>query len=190
VGDVNDDPTTVADTFTANEEEATELDVLANDSDIDGDTLTITAVGTPEEGGTAVTKRQRHHLHLDRRVHRYRSIHLHRCRWQGRCQQRHRNDDRGQYQRRPVAVADSFIVNEDATTSLTPLANDSDVDGDSLTIVAAGVPDQGGTAVPGSTTIAYTPALNFVGTEVFTYTVADGHGGPGDGQHYRDGQQR
>jgi hypothetical protein len=164
--------------------------VLANDSDIDGDTLTITAVGTPDEGGTAVTNGS---------VITYTST----AEFTGTEAFTYTvADGKGgassatvtmtvvNINDAPVAVADSFTVNEDATTSLTPLANDSDVDGDSLTIVAAGVPDQGGTAVPGSTTIAYTPGAQLCWHRGVHLHRCRWPRWPGDGQHYRDGQQR
>jgi hypothetical protein len=46
-----------------------------------------------------------------------------------------------------------------------------------LVISDIGVLSAGGTAVNNTTTIAYTPSLNFFGTETFTYTVSDGSGG-------------
>ncbi|MCA9958522.1 MAG: tandem-95 repeat protein, partial [Anaerolineales bacterium] len=76
------------------------------------------------------------------------------------------------------AANNSYTVTEDSPNNvLDVLGNDSDVDGDMLTIGAVGALSAGGTAVNNSTTISYTPALNFFGTETFTYTVADGNGG-------------
>jgi hypothetical protein len=66
---------------------------------------------------------------------------------------------------------------EDNTISLDVLANDSDGDGDVLKITALGGPNHGGTLINAGSMNTYTPALNFAGTEVFTYTVSDGYGG-------------
>ncbi len=58
------------------------------------------------------------------------------------------------------------------------LANDGDVDGDALTVSAATIdPAQGSVAVNADGTIDFTPATNFTGAAVVTYTVADGRGG-------------
>ncbi len=56
------------------------------------------------------------------------------------------------------------------------LVNDSDVDGDTLTVTAA---TQGahGTVSFTSTGVTYTPATGYTGTDSFTYTISDGHGG-------------
>lgn len=77
----------------------------------------------------------------------------------------------------PLARDDAFNVDEDSTSGLDVLGNDADANGDSLSISAVGTPDRGGTVINGGVVVSYTPELNFAGTEVFTYTVSDGHGG-------------
>ena len=77
----------------------------------------------------------------------------------------------------PQAAVDAFTVLEDSTSGLEVLANDNDADGDALIANVIGIPDHGGTLINGSSVITYTPALNFVGTEVFTYIISDGYGG-------------
>ncbi len=81
--------------------------------------------------------------------------------------------------RNPVAGPDSSSVNEDSgSTILNVLSNDTDPDGDSLTIAAVTQPAAGtGTVANNGASLSYTPALNFNGTATFTYTVSDGHGG-------------
>ncbi len=84
----------------------------------------------------------------------------------------------------PVAVDDSRTTAEDTTLVLpvtgagSPSANDTDADGDPLTVtaVAAAV---GGTAAITAGTIRFTPTADLcgVGAGRFDYTVADGHGG-------------
>ncbi len=74
------------------------------------------------------------------------------------------------------AVNDTFNVNEDSSaTTLNPLANDTSIGGNInvLTISAVGATSSGGTvtiAADGKS-VLYTPALNFSGTETFTYTA-------------------
>jgi hypothetical protein len=85
---------------------------------------------------------------------------------------------------RPQAMDDTALVLRDNDSgeltvlatqpvTLTVLANDSDVDGDSLSLTAVGTPSQGGTATVDGDHIAYTPADAFTGAETFTYTVQD-----------------
>jgi hypothetical protein len=76
----------------------------------------------------------------------------------------------------PVAVADTATVDEDASVLIDVLANDSDADGDSLTIESATTPANGTVDITDSQ-VLYTPSADFAGTDSFTYTVADGNGG-------------
>ncbi|MCP4416790.1 MAG: tandem-95 repeat protein, partial [Chloroflexi bacterium] len=80
----------------------------------------------------------------------------------------------------PDAVDDTPTVAEDSTNnSITVLGNDTFApdSGETLTISAVGATDNGGTASNNTTDITYSPAPNFSGTEVFTYTIGDGNGG-------------
>nr|MDA3945123.1 Ig-like domain-containing protein [Helicobacteraceae bacterium] len=78
----------------------------------------------------------------------------------------------------PVAVDDVITATEDTpfTSTIDLDANDTDLDGDALTVVAGTFTTaQGGEiviATDGSYT--YTPALNFNGTDTVDYTVTDG----------------
>lgn len=68
---------------------------------------------------------------------------------------------------------------EDTALIITPntlLKNDTDADGDTLTIVSVQNP-QNGTVVLSGGNIIFTPAVNYYGTASFTYTISDGHGG-------------
>src|SRR5688572_24046274 len=76
----------------------------------------------------------------------------------------------------PIGGADSFATNEDVAhaaeiTSL--LSNDSDVDGDTLTIVGVGN-NISGTAVISGDDVIFTPLTNFTGVGSYRYTLSDG----------------
>ena len=73
----------------------------------------------------------------------------------------------------PVAANISVATDEDVPAEITPFpAYASDIDGDALTVSSLGTPAHG-TAVTHGLTIVYTPTLNFVGDDAFTYTVRD-----------------
>ncbi|HKY52887.1 MAG TPA: ExeM/NucH family extracellular endonuclease, partial [Anaerolineales bacterium] len=78
----------------------------------------------------------------------------------------------------PVANPDSLIVAKNSSGIVLALANDLDVDGDTLTVVSFTQGAHG--TVKYSTknnNFRYTPAKGFTGTDTFTYTISDGNGG-------------
>jgi hypothetical protein len=73
----------------------------------------------------------------------------------------------------PVAVDDSASTTAGAAVAIDVLANDSDVDGDSFTIIAvAGAAN--GSASTNGVTVTYTPNAAFSGADSFSYTISDG----------------
>jgi len=77
----------------------------------------------------------------------------------------------------PVAAGDVTTVAEDGSTAADVLANDSDVDGDTLTVTSVSAPAHGTTVIQGDGTVLYTPQANYNGGDSFTYSIADGNGG-------------
>ncbi|HRW73687.1 MAG TPA: cadherin-like domain-containing protein, partial [Ottowia sp.] len=74
-------------------------------------------------------------------------------------------------------AAPAVTVNEDtAATGINVLGNDSDPDGDPLSVTAASSPN-GTVTINADGTLNFTPAANFNGDTTITYTVSDGHGG-------------
>ncbi len=83
----------------------------------------------------------------------------------------------------PIAVADTATTNEDTVLTVpaaTLTGNDSDPDGDPLTITAVGSASNGAVALNAGNVI-FTPTLNFNGAAGFTYTLSDGKGGTATG---------
>jgi len=76
----------------------------------------------------------------------------------------------------PVAVDDGAGVDEDGVLIVDVLANDSDPDGDALTVLAVSAAAHGTTQLLADQRVRYTPAPNFNGTDAFTYTITDEHG--------------
>jgi len=76
----------------------------------------------------------------------------------------------------PVAVNDSAITNEDTPVIIDVLNNDSDVDGDTLTVDSV-TQGTNGPVINNGGNVTYTPALGFNGTDSFNYTASDGNGG-------------
>jgi VCBS repeat-containing protein len=76
----------------------------------------------------------------------------------------------------PVAVDDSATTPENTQVTIDVLNNDSDIDGDTLTVDSV---TQGthGSIINNGNNVTYTPVVGFNGTDSFTYTISDGNGG-------------
>jgi Bacterial Ig domain len=176
VNPVNDPPDAAGDAAAANEDTAVILTVLANDVDVDGDALQVTAVTQGSLG--AVT------LNANDTVTYTPAANV-----SGADSFTYTVRDAGgatdiatvtvtiaPINDAPVAVADAATTRENASTAITVLANDSDVDGNTLTVTSVSNPPGGTAVVNADNSITYTADANFNGTDTFTYTLSDGQG--------------
>ncbi|MFC3115100.1 retention module-containing protein [Cellvibrio fontiphilus] len=79
----------------------------------------------------------------------------------------------------PTANADSATVAQGQVLTLTPLqllANDTDPDGDTLSILSVQDPVNGSVSIVGGNAV-FTPTAGYSGPASFTYSVSDGQGG-------------
>ena len=86
------------------------------------------------------------------------------------------NDAAGGRNDPPLAVDDAAETVEDTPAFIDVLANDSDPNGDPLTVVEVSAPAHGTAMVAAAGTVEYTPEPDFHGTDRFTYVVGDGSG--------------
>ncbi|PID50241.1 MAG: hypothetical protein CR991_02460 [Proteobacteria bacterium] len=82
----------------------------------------------------------------------------------------------------PQAGADPASTMQNTAVTIKVLDNDIDADGDSLSISQYQKTSKfGGSILISGSTLIYTPAADFVGTDTFTYIVKDGRGGESQG---------
>ncbi|WP_395684315.1 cadherin-like domain-containing protein [Dokdonella sp.] len=173
----NRNPVARPDAATVTTGQIVTIDVLANDNDVDGDALTVIALGAPQHGAVAIFGNQVQ----------YASV----AGYAGPDSFTYTiSDGRGGNasatvtinvvplpNRPPVAVNDNASTTFAASVAIAVLANDSDPDGDPLTITAT-TPPTFGTIVVAGGSITYTAnAAGTVGVDTFTYTISDGRGG-------------
>src|SRR5205085_2836031 len=77
----------------------------------------------------------------------------------------------------PEAVDDTAVTDGTGAVNIPVLKNDRDVDGDKLTIVRITQGGTGSVVVNADGTVTYTPGMQFVNSDSFTYTISDGQGG-------------
>lgn len=181
VAAVNDNPVANADSLTVVEDApATSVQVLTNDTDVEGDARTITARTNGAKGvvvlGSSTTLTYKPNANAtgsDTFTYTISDGH-------GGTAVGTVNVTITPVNDVPNAVNDAtFTVPVSAgATNLLVLANDTDADGDVLTITATTNGAHGTVAITGAGTgLTYDPVQLYFGTDVFTYTIRDGHGG-------------
>ncbi|MBF7073393.1 tandem-95 repeat protein [Glaciecola sp. MH2013] len=171
----NDDPVAQDDSASTNEDEQVVIDVLGNDDDVDGDTLTVT--NPTSSDGTVI-------VNADGEL-----VFTPNPDFNGTASITYTIEDGNggtdsatvvvtvvAVNDPPVAPGQSLSVAEDTPLLINPLLGATDVDGD--TLVVSGVSASSGTVVLNSDgSISYTPAPDFNGPVTLTYLVDDGNGG-------------
>jgi Bacterial Ig domain len=178
VSSPNEPPVGVEDSATVSEDSgATTIDVLANDTDADGDPLTIASVSNPAHG-TAVVESGKVNYTPNANYNGPDSFSYTVSDGNGGTDTATVSITVNSVNDAPVAEDDQATTDEDKALTIDVLANDTEVDGDTLTIVDGSLSNPAhGTAVVESGKVNYTPAGNYNGPDEFTYTVSDGNGG-------------
>ncbi len=176
---VNDAPVAVNNLGSTTENVAVTINVLGNDSDVDGDTLTVTAATVPAAQGTVAINPDGTLLFTPATsFNGTATISYTISDGQGGTATAQAIVQIGAQNDAPVAVDDAATTPEDVSRTITVLGNDSDIDGDTLTVTSATVPAaQGSVIVNADGTLLYTPAPDFNGLAMISYSIADGNGG-------------
>ncbi len=174
VNPVNDAPVAGPDTGAVDEDSAVTVDVLVNDADVDDVVLTIASLGSAANGtisdngdGTVTYTPDSDYAGTDAFTYTV-------CDSGGLCDSQTVTLTVDPLNDAPVVVDDPVVVAEDAVVTVDVLANDSDVDGDGLSVSGVSSPSNGSVVVNPDGTLTYTPEADFFGSDSFTYTATDG----------------
>jgi len=168
----NNPPSAKDDSATTDYETKVTIDVLANDSDIDGDSLSIKSVSNPKHGKVKIRNNKVEYTPdsgfsgndsftytvTDGKDSASATVYV-------KVNEKPNNP--------PSAKDDSATTDYETKVTIDVLANDSDIDGDSLTIKGVSNPKHGKVKIRNNK-VEYTPDNGFSGNDSFTYTVTDG----------------
>jgi large repetitive protein len=177
VNPVNDAPVAVHDEATTDAGAAVDVDVLANDTDIDSASLNVAEF---TQGGDGTVELVAGELRYTPRAG-----------FSGTDTFMYKASDGSatsneatvtiivvETNRAPDAVDDAKTTAEDTATDVPVLANDTDADAtDTLTITGFTQPANGTVTAGPNHALNYVPRANFHGEDTFTYSVSDGQGG-------------
>ncbi len=175
VAPVNDAPVAANDTATTPEDAPVTVAVLANDSDVDGDPLTVTSASTPD-GQVVINPDGTITFTPNPNFNGTTTVTYVISDGNGGTATATLTLTVAAVNDVPVANPSTATTNEDTPVVLPVLANDSDLDGDPLTVTAATAQNGTVTILPDGT-LRYVPDANFNGTDTVTYTISDGQGG-------------
>ncbi len=170
---INDAPNAENDVITTEEDTAVTIDVLVNDSDVEGDVLSIQSASVPSEQGSVdivngkLVFTPAENFNGDATITYIVTDGDFTDEAKVTVTVTPVNDS-------PVAVDDTVSTQEDTVVTIDVLTNDTDVDGDKLSIESASVPKEQGTVEVVDGKLVFTPAENFNGDAEITYTVTDG----------------
>ena len=181
VNSTNADPEAVDDGPLSTDEDTplTGIDVLGNDTDADGDPLTVTSATSPD-GTVTINPDGTLDFTPDPDFNGPTTIEYTIDDGNGGSDTATVTINVAPVNDDPVAEDDTGATQEDAPVTFTAaelLANDSDVDGDALTIASVGASTNGTAVLNADGSVTFTPELDFTGTASFEYTVEDGNGG-------------
>ncbi|HCK0628237.1 TPA: tandem-95 repeat protein [Vibrio parahaemolyticus] len=170
---ITDAPNAENDVITTEEDTAVTIDVLVNDSDVEGDALSIQSASVPSEQGSVDI--------VDGKL-----VFTPAENFNGEATITYIVTDGDLTDEAkvtvtvtpvndsPVAVDDTTSIQEDTAVTIDVLTNDTDVDGDKLSIESASVPKEQGTVEVVDGKLVFTPVENFNGDAEITYIVTDG----------------
>ncbi|HCJ4876649.1 TPA: tandem-95 repeat protein, partial [Vibrio parahaemolyticus] len=170
---INDAPNAENDVITTEEDTSVTIDVLVNDSDVEGDALSIQSASVPSEQGSVDI--------VDGKL-----VFTPAENFNGEATITYIVTDGDLTDEAkvtvtvtpvndsPVAVDDTTSIQEDTAVTIDVLPNDTDVDGDKLSIQSVSVPEAQGKVEIVEGKLVFTPAENFNGDAEITYTVTDG----------------
>ena len=177
VNPINDAPVAYDQSVATNEDES--VAIVLTGSDVDGDLLTFSVITSPGNGqlsGTPPNLTYTPNANFNGQDSFPFQVSDGQASDQGTV-----SISVGAYNDPPLATDDAALTDEDTPVTIDVLANDSDPEGDALSIEDVTEGSSGSVSINPDGTITYSPSPDFNGTDNFSYTVSDGYGGTDEG---------
>jgi hypothetical protein len=174
---VNDAPIATDDSATTTSGVEVVVDVLANDTDVDGDALTVVSVTPAANGVATVTADGTLTYTPSAEFIGSESLTYIVQDPEGLTGEATILIEVVELNTPPVATDDTATTPRRVSVTIDVLANDTDPDGDDLTVVSVSQATNGTATLNADGTITYESSGGFSGEVVFDYTIADGRGG-------------
>ena len=165
------------DTASVNEDNSVTIPVLANDTDPETDALTVTGASDGANGTTVVNPDGTITYTPDPDFNGTDSFTYTVSDGNGGTDTATVNVTINAVNDAPLAQDDTATTDFESDVTIPVLGNDTDVDGDTLSVTDVTDPANGSAVINADGTITYTPDAGFSGEDSFSYTVADGNGG-------------
>jgi YD repeat-containing protein len=174
----NTAPSAVNDSASVQISSGVNIQVRSNDTDPDGNTLTITGVGAPSGGGTvSILGGGTYVRYTAPSTTGVKTFTYAISDGAGGTSTATVSVTVSSANQAPVAIADAASTTVSSVQAIFPLGNDTDANGHTLTITSVTTTTGGSAAIaPGGASVNYTAPGN-PGTYTFSYTVSDGNGG-------------
>ncbi|ASZ13187.1 Ig-like domain-containing protein [Chitinophaga sp. MD30] len=179
VGNENDPPVAADDNFSVDEDAILLIaasGVLANDTDVDNDPLTANLLQGPSSGNLTLNADGSFRYSPAPNFNGIVTFSYQACDGSGACDTALVTITVNNINDAPVATDDSYSTDEDVPLSITTpgvLFNDTDIDGNALSVVIVAAPANGTLTLGTDGRFVYTPLLNYNGIDRFTYQVCD-----------------
>ena len=175
VNAVNDEPTANADAVSTDEDTSTTINVLANDSNPDHGTLTVSLLSEPANGSALVNPDDTiTYTPADNAFGIVTFTYQILDSAGGDTDSAEVTVTVVSVDDSPFAMDDSGELSEDGSLTLNVLENDSDVEGDAFFILNVSDPSHGSAVISaGLDQITYSPDANYFGSDSFTYTIQE-----------------
>ena len=176
VAPVNDAPVALDDSATTAEDTPVTVEILTNDSDPENDPITVDAASAPSNGTASINPNGTILYTPGPNFHGTDSFVYTISDSQGDSATATVNMIVTPVNDPPVARDDTATTTAGSAVVINVLGNDSDVDGDTLSVTVVTDPPSGSANVNTDRTVTYNPDSGFTGTDAFSYTASDGSG--------------